>query len=513
MRRRGVLALGLVASLITGGSAALMASSPALATLPDVTVTMIDTGVRVQHQEFNYVSSTDTTDQVVGWWDFTASGGTNIPALGDTWDTTNSSTPYDDNGHGTRTASAAVGRNMAPAAQKKPSYCPGCKLAVAKVLDSSGSGSLAAVTEAIKWARETIHTDVINVSIGAAVPLPAVLVSDMNREIRLARQAGILVVWANGNGWGNFGLVPGQPGALMSGPGSTYALSVGARDVDGVGVTTDPEVASDYFAVPLATNACNNCYASDESGTSFAAPLVAGFGARLIQENRANGFAGDADYIEKLVKYSARDTLIPPTFEGFGIVDAAQLSGALTHAAAGTLPSRPTPDVNSLYVDTVQGTLRDVWGDKAGEGSQNIVNAGIGTPTALGTIGPSAPTGVSEAEVYKISANRGDVVTAGFNYAPADPLGVNDVDFYVLRIDPTSSLTVPTGSQLVAKSQNAAGVNEAVQFVAPSTGDYYVVALGWSVATPQAINVTSSKPLQYWYQGYVLHTFGTGLFA
>jgi hypothetical protein len=471
-----------------------------------VTVTLVDTGVRPTHQEFDYGGPSSTTDQFVAWWDFSADAANHLPAIGETWDTVTPD-PFDANGHGTATASAAVGLNAAPASSKEPSFCPGCKLAVAKVGDGDGSvsGDLA---QAIKWARETVHSDVISMSIGEIVPLPAALSASVFREIRLARQAGILVTVSNGNGWANAGLVPGEPGFATAYGNSPYALGVGASGADGPFVTTDPEVVASYTQ-RLASRSCDTCYASI-SGTSFSNPLTAGFAAHLMKTARANGGSGKADYIEQLVKYSARNTDAPPTIEGYGVIDAAQQAAAEAHAAAGTLPTRPSPDVDGLYVETVQGTLDSVWTDKAAAGLQVMTRTFLGTTSPIGTIGASAPTGLSDAEVYKIHASAGELVDVDLALPPVDGVSdVNDVDLYVVRTDNASPIT---GSELTAQSNNGPPNGEHVTFVSPSTADYYVIVLGWSVTLPQPFSLTSNKALEYWYQEYVAHTFGTGIF-
>jgi len=333
-----------------------MASTqPATATATDVTVTVIDTGVRATHQEFGYGGPSDTTDQFVGWWDFSTDSGSHLPAAGQTWDTTFAD-PYDPHGHGTATASAAVGLNAVPAPTKTQSFAPGAKLAIAKV--GNAAATITNLPAAIKWARETIQSDIISISIGQIVPAPAL--SAVYGQIEAARQAGILVVIANGNGWANAG-VPGEPGFATGYGNSPYALGVGAAGaaVDSVRVTTDPEVVA-AFGQQVAAHTCDTCYVS-KAGTSFSAPRVAGFAAHLKQTGLANGQTPTADYLETLVKYSARDTTLPPTFEGYGVIDGTQLAGAEAHAAAGTLPTRPSPDLDALYVETVQGTLDTVW--------------------------------------------------------------------------------------------------------------------------------------------------------
>lgn len=524
MRVRAISALGLVATLVLGASAA-MTTSPVSAKRPtttttsttttstttsttttttvgnDVVVAMIDTGVRATHNEFNYGGPTSTTDQFVGWWDFSNDAGLHEPAIGQTWDTVIAD-PFDPHGHGTATASLAVGQNAASSTVKKPSLCPGCKLAVAKVGEADGtiSGNIAA---AIAWARETVHADVISMSIGSIVPLPSFISADVYREARLARQAGILMVVSNGNGFANAG-VPGEPGFATSYGNSTDVLGVGADDIDGPTVTTDPEVVAQFFDVPSASNSCDSCYAG-VTGTSFSAPYTAGFAAALKQTALDNGRPAGPDYIEKLVKFSARDTIVPPTFEGYGVIDAAQFSGANSHAAAGTLPVRPSPDINNLYVETVQGTLDDVWTDKAGESLQLAQKTFTGTLTPVGTIGPSAPTGLAEGEVFTFKANAGDVVTFDMGWVTPDE--VADIDMYAFQ----SSGDTLIGNLMVDRSNNGAGIAEHIEFVAPANATYTLFIVGWSVVTPQAYTLTTNKALTLYEHNYFLNTYGTGL--
>lgn len=495
MRVRIALAFALALSLLAGGMAA-GGTAPATATTGStgpVVVTVIDTGVLATHQEFNYGGASSTTDQFVGWWDFSDGA---LPAFGQTWDTTPAN-PFDPNGHGTATASSAVGLNVS--STKYKSAAPGFKLAVAKVGDNDGAitGDLAA---AVRWARVSVKTDIINMSIGAIVPFPAAFDREFYNEVRLARLAGILVVVANGNGWANFGLLPAEPGATVPYGNSPDVLGVGASNLDGALVTTDPEVAAAYTQ-RLASRKCNTCY-SDISGTSFSSPYTAGFAARLMQTNRDNGFPGHPDYIETLIKYSARDTAMPPTTEGYGVIDAAQLAAANAHAAAGTLPTRPVPDPNALYVDTVQATADQAWVEYlGGPRATNLVRTNQGTSNAFGTIGTSSPS-LSEAESYNITVTGGTLVTADLTYAVPD--AVNDVDVWVFYNATGSTFN---GRQLVASSATGAGVPEHVEFAAPATGTYQIVVTGYSIATPQAVTLTSSATLTPSWQDYVVHNY------
>ena len=357
MRRRtaaAVAVVALVAGTGTAGAAVRKASAP---TLREPVVAVIDTGIRPTHQEFDYRGPASTADQFVGWWDFTSEVKDTIvlPQPGQAWDTAVAD-PYDRHGHGTGTAGMAVGRNVVP--QKTPSALPGGKLAVAKVGDKAGSieGDVGA---AIRWAVDTVKADVISISIGTIVPVPAFVQQNDYDAITYARRQGVLVVVANGNGWGNVGVLPGDPGWASGYSSSTSALSVGAAGSAGYLVSTDPEVTAAFNVVgPSFTG---DAVYVDHGGTSFSAPYVAGLGARLVREARLAGRALPVDRLETLLKYAAKDTSTPPSFEGYGTLSPAEMPSAITHARAGTLPTRPSPDVSGTYVEQVSGELRSTW--------------------------------------------------------------------------------------------------------------------------------------------------------
>jgi hypothetical protein len=137
-----------------------------------------------------------------------------------------------------------------------------------------------------------------------------------------------------------------------------------------------------------------------------------------------------------------------------------------------------------------------------------LTRTSLGTLSPVGTIGASAPTGLSDAEVYKIHADAGEVVDVNVAMNPPDASGINDIDLYVIR----DNGSLITGSELTAKSTNAAPSDESVSFVAPSTSDYYIVVLGWSVVGSQPFTLTATNAVTLAYEDYVAHTFGTGLF-
>ena len=311
----------------------------------DTIVCLIDTGINATHKEF-------APDQVVAWWDFVDTS--EAPGTGDYYDPRK--LPLDEHGHGTATASMAAGLNADPA--KTASFAPGTRLAIARVGDAAGtiSGDIAA---AFDWCRTEARADVINMSIGSIVPVPGapLLFFDEYEAIAAARAAGILVTLSNGNGAARTGFVPSS-GANSSYSSSMDSLNVGPSDVLDGPNSTDAEVAAQYsVTAPVHTD--DESY-TGTGGTSFSAPLVAGFAAALIDEARTVGRALDPEYLETLIKYSARDTLLPPSWEGYGVIDPEQLPGAAGHARAGTVPTRPSPDVNGLYVEEVSNRMREL---------------------------------------------------------------------------------------------------------------------------------------------------------
>lgn len=151
----------------------------------------------------------------------------------------------------------------------------------------------ATVIQGIKWAVDTINTDVINISLGSET-------GDREAKHRLTQY----VDWATGRGKvvcvgaGNQGPWPGPDS--LSWPGDNFnAITVGATTYNGTevwnnssrGPTADGRIKPDVVApgdgIYLAdTNRINSLYRLG-SGTSFATSMVAGVCALLLQANPA----------------------------------------------------------------------------------------------------------------------------------------------------------------------------------------------------------------------------------
>jgi serine protease len=222
--------------------------------------------------------------------------------------------PTDRNGHGTHVAgiAAAAGDNGIGGS----GGAPAAKLMPIRVLDETGAGDPAVIAEGIDWAVAEGAT-VINLSLGGS-GLSARLLKggQINRSIRAAYEAGAVVVAAAGNDGRalrsyRFGVpvlvvnAVDSAGRLASFSNYADARAVSAAGVDIV--STAPTNPTPAF--PQGTRGYGTL-----SGTSMAAPLVAGEAALLL--GRGLSAAETIDVIAATAKPTGEDRL------GAGIVDA-----------------------------------------------------------------------------------------------------------------------------------------------------------------------------------------------
>lgn len=294
-------------------------------------VAMLDSGIDPTHSEFS-------DGQLVAFKDF-------INGEED---------PYDDRGHGTAVASRVAGETLG-------AY-PEARLAMAKVLSSTGGlPDYDLLGDAIRWAVEDADADVISVSIGTT----AFMLGDpsnANEAIREAHEAGVLVVWAAGN-WRTFGSGPptnpvgDNPTTLLSGAGvsSPHALLVGAADEEG-----DPWEQSAIIPDVLAWGAnVPVARPGDEiaplSGSSFAAPYVAGGAAMLLNEDPGL----TAGELSRLLRTTAQDrSEFAYHEEGYGLVDEDRLALAVGVVRGDeAMPLRPVADAHYVTFTAARSAM------------------------------------------------------------------------------------------------------------------------------------------------------------
>ncbi|MEU8083568.1 S8 family serine peptidase [Micromonospora sp. NPDC049101] len=197
----------------------------------------------------------------------------------------------DRNGHGTHTASTVAGTGAASGGKER-GVAPDADLVVGKVLDQNGSGSISGIIAGMEWATRTERAKVVNMSLGVSAwhTQDDPLSQSVNQ---LTAETGALFVVAAGNS----GPDPYTLGAPAT---ADAALTIGA--VDGSDHLADfssagprmidealkPDLTApgvDVLAARSQHIPWGEGYYQTDSGTSMAAPHVAGAAALLVQKH------------------------------------------------------------------------------------------------------------------------------------------------------------------------------------------------------------------------------------
>jgi subtilisin family serine protease len=254
-------------------------------------------------------------------------------------------------------------------------FCGACRLAVFKVVDLSDASIAAAITQLVD-----AHVRIVNLSLGGSAPDPI-----LHDAIAYAISAGVLVVAASGNE--SAGSVS-YPAAYLQPPDGElgYGLAVGASDANderapfsnwgealsllapgafGAGCATgilgalppvaslfeDPTACASVFTDPSGTR---YAYAS---GTSFAAPEVAGVAALVWAANPALKNYEVANLLEQTARRSGGWT----ADRGWGVLDAgAAVAASLAAPPVAAVPAaapQPAP-TRRLSPITLSGARR-----------------------------------------------------------------------------------------------------------------------------------------------------------
>lgn len=267
--------------------------SPAL-TGVGVGICVIDTGVDTSHEQ---------TDQHVVAFCNTVSpaSGCNVVTSDGSAITSGEPSPFDDQGHGTSVVSAVAGDGISNASNA--GVAPNANVAVAKVLDASGSGSDSAVIKGLEWCAGLPGVKVLNMSLGEiertsdtdALTFASNCVADPAWSIGTmacahpSRPAKVVVAAAGNTGPAQKQIFsPGETKNAIT-VAATYNQTEGGNALAAFssrGPTWDgqikPDIAAPGVNVNTATSGTVNGY-SNRSGTSFSAPIVTGVVALMLE--------------------------------------------------------------------------------------------------------------------------------------------------------------------------------------------------------------------------------------
>ncbi len=215
-----------------------------------INVAVIDTGIDYTHP--------DLQDNYAGGYDFVNSD----------------SDPMDDNKHGTHVAGIIAAEDNGSGVV---GVAPQASLYALKVLDSSGSGYVSSIIQALDWCCEN-DIQIINMSLGTSSSAVG-----FQEAINRAYEKGIVIAAAAGNS----GKASGTGDNVQYPARYSQVIAVGAVDSSNTRASYSSTGSTLEMAAPgVAVYSCipGKSYAS-LSGTSMASPHVAGTAALIMAAN------------------------------------------------------------------------------------------------------------------------------------------------------------------------------------------------------------------------------------
>lgn len=332
---------------------------------------------------------------------------------------------YDDYGHGTHVAGIIAGSGYDSGGARR-GIAPGAGLVVLKVLDGGGDGFISNVIAALDYAvqhRAEFNIRVINLSVAAGV-YESYDTDPLTLAAKRAVEAGVVVVCASGNFGRNAAGHP-QYGGITAPGNAPWVLTVGASSHNGTVARGDDSIAPfssrgpaaiDYAAKPdlvapgvgiesitdsstllFGTHASARLWGTVETatqpylsltGTSMAAPVVAGTVALMLQANPGLS----PNLVKAILQYTAEHhASIDDLTQGAGFLNArgaVQLARTLGDRTAPVAAPDPTkwnrhinwgnhrlgggvlkPGANAWRTDITWGAATTASGDRISWGS------------------------------------------------------------------------------------------------------------------------------------------------
>jgi serine protease AprX len=332
---------------------------------------------------------------------------------------------YDDNGHGTHVA-GIIGGNGVDSGGPRKGIAPASNIISLKVLNGLGSGSISHVIAAFDWAvtnRVANNIRVINVSVGASVS-ESYKTDPLCLAAKRAVDVGIVVVAAAGNlGKNPISGLP-QYGGINAPGNAPWVLTVGAYSHEGTLTRTDDVMgrysshgptAIDFGAKPdvvapgtgivsmsepgsflynsnplylvagsLITNKNRKPYLS-LTGTSMAAPMVAGTAALMLQANPAL----TPNLVKAIIEYTAESRPYDPLTQGAGFLN--------TKGAVDIAKFLAAPQAGHVYPSNTAWSRTILWGNR--RLSRGVIKP-AGSAWALNTVWGAATDGEGDNIVW-----------------------------------------------------------------------------------------------------------------
>lgn len=368
-------------------------------------------------------SGSPTSDHNYNWHDAIHTGGSDCGA--------DSPIPCDDHGHGTHTMGTMVGDD---GGSNQIGVAPGARWIGCRNMNE-GVGTPATYAECYQWfiaptdlngenPRPDLAPDVINNSWGCPISEGCTDPNVLLTVVQNVRAAGILTVHSAGNSGSGCESID-EPAAIydasftvgatgyQTNAIATYS-SRGAVEVDG-SFRIKPDISAPGSSVR--SSVLNNTYGT-LSGTSMAAPHVAGLAALLISANP--GLAGEVDALENGITQSAHPQTttqdcsgvdgneIPNNTYGWGTIDALAAYQAIT---GHELDLRKTASADTVHPGDLLSYTLTV--------THSHAFAPAGSAVITDTI-PAGTTFVSASEPYELAGGTQVV------WQKSEPLGAEE---------------------------------------------------------------------------------------
>ena len=337
-------------------------------------VAIIDSGVTPAHDD---LTGPDGAQRVDAFVDFVNDG----------------VTAYDDYGHGTHVAGIIAGNGF-DSGGARSGIAPAARLIVLKALDAHGAGRISDVIAALDYVvanKDRLNVRVVNLSIATGV-YESYHTDPLTLAAKAAVDAGIVVVASAGNA----GRAPdGRPmyGSITAPGNAPWVLTVGAsshmgtvdrsddtiaafssRGPTAVDFAAKPDIVAPGVGIESLASPESTMYAADSpyllsgtvptpyvpylslSGTSMAAPVVAGTVALMLQANPAL----TPNAVKAILQYTAQ--IYPdydPLTQGAGFLNTL---GAVELARYVSLPD------TEPYPDSSEWSQRFMWGNRVVRG-------------------------------------------------------------------------------------------------------------------------------------------------